>query len=211
LPVSVGRMKITHALVMIAASAVLTACSSEPDALQVAAVPAASGSTTAPAGTSDRPSPPAAADDSGPASGRPQFRLDDSPRRRSAIQVAYNQCLLDHGATENTGREGSAAAAAPGEDENGRALGPLVADPVPPAASAACLTKLPLMPPELEAATNPDFHRQSLAYVACLKAGGLHVTLLTDKNLDWTYTEGHTVPDDSGRLEQDCLTESFKR
>jgi len=204
-------MKITSALAMIAASALLTACSSKPDTPQVADVPAAGGSTTPPAGTSDQPSSPAAGDDSGPAAGRPQFRLDDTPRRRTAIQVAYNQCLLDHGASENTGRGGSVAAASPGEDENGNAMGPLVADPVPPAASAACLTKLPLMPAELEAATNPDFHRQSLAYVACLEAGGLHVTLLGDKNLDWTYTEGHSVPDDSERLEKDCMTESFQR
>jgi len=201
-------MKITHALVMIAVSTLLTACSSEPDTPRVAVVPAASGS---PAGTADQPSPPSAADDSGPAAGRPQFRLDDSPRRRTAIQVAYNQCLLDNGASENTGRGGSVAAASPGEDEDGNPVGPLVADPVPPAASAACLTKLPLMPAELDAATNPDFHRQSLAYVACLEAGGLHVTLLGDKNLDWTFTEGHSVPDDSERLEKDCLIESFQR
>ena len=203
-------MKITPALAMIAASVLLTACSSESDAPQVADVPAATdAATSAPSGTSQPP--PGAADDPGPATGRPQFRLDDSPRRRTAIQVAYNQCLIDHGATENTGREGPAVAAAPGEDENGDPIGPLVADPVPPAASQACLTKLPLMPPELEAATNPAFHRQSLAYVACLEAGGLHVTLLNDKNIDWTYTEGHSVPDDTARLEQDCLTESFKR
>ena len=47
--------------------------------------------------------------------------------------------------------------------------------------------------------------------MACLEAGGLHVTLLGDKNLDWTYTEGHSVPDDSERLEKDCMTESFQR
>ena len=198
----VGDMKITHVPVLLAATAVLTACSSDPGTPRVANVPGASSSTTSAPGT---------AAPSGTDGGRPQLRLDDSPRRRTAIQVAYNQCLLDNGASENTGRGGSVAAASPGEDEDGNPVGPLVADPVPPAASAACLTKLPLMPAELDAATNPDFHRQSLAYVACLEAGGLHVTLLGDKNLDWTFTEGHSVPDDSERLEKDCLIESFQR
>lgn len=203
--VRVGAMKITDALVLLAATAVLTACSSDPGTPQVASVPAASSSTTSAPGTAA----PAGTD-----GGRPQLRLDDSPRRRTAIQVAYNQCLLDHGATDGSGGGddgGSAMAASPGEDENGNPVGPLVARPVPPEASEACATKLPLEPPELAASTNPDFHRQSLSYVECLEAGGLHVTLLNHANLDWTYTEGHTVPDDTAPLERDCLAESFER
>jgi hypothetical protein len=198
-------MKITHVPVLLAATAVLTACSSDPGTPRVANVPGASSSTTSAPGT---------AAPSGTDGGRPQLRLDDSPRRRTAIQVAYNQCLLDHGAADGSGAgdDGdSAVAASPGEDENGDPVGPLVAGPVPPEASAACATQLPLEPPELTATTNPDFHRQSLAYVDCLQAGGLHVTLLNHTNLDWTYTEGHTVPDDTARLERDCLTESFER
>ncbi len=204
----------------------LLGCASPSDEPRVASLPAgpndapvSSGASgpTAPAGagaddadgSADGDVAGAGTDDSGPTAGRPQLRIDDSPQRRTALQVAYNQCLLDNGAKENTGREGAAVAAAPGDDGNGNPVGPLVLEPVPAAASAACLSKLPVMPPELEAATNPDFHQQSLAYVACLRKGGLFVELLTHDSLDWTYAEGHPVPDDSARLEDDCLIEAF--
>ena len=206
-------MKITHVLAAaIAATAVLTSCSSGSDAPRVAALPDASASPTqAPAGTTGTAGS-AGSDEYGPVAGRPQFSLDDTDARRTALQVAYNQCLIDHGATEATGRgSGSLTAASPGEDADGRPAGPLVADPVPPAASAACLGKLPVMPVETQASSNPRFHEQSLAYVACLQKGDLYVTLLNDDDLDWTYTEGHTPPDDTTTLEDDCLLSSFQR
>ncbi|AIY19326.1 hypothetical protein KR76_25740 [Pimelobacter simplex] len=135
--------------------------------------------------------------------------MDDTVQRRSNLQVAYNKCLIDNGAKENTGREGVDLAVAPGEDADGNPIGPVVLEPVPPAARAACLSKLPVMPPELSPATNPDFHRQSLAYVACMRDGGLYVELLSHDNLDWTYAEGHSVPENSYQLEDDCLVEAF--
>ncbi|MBM7517201.1 hypothetical protein [Nocardioides nitrophenolicus] len=197
----------------------LTGCGARADEPSVASLPAGpagstgAATTTASSGTTDGATDGDLAgpgtDDSGPTQGRPQFRMDDSPQRRSALQVAYNQCLIDNGAKENTGREGAAVAAAPGEDADGNPVGPLVLEPVPPAASAACLSKLPVMPPELSAATNPDFHRQSLDYVACMREGGLYVELLNHDNLDWTYAEGHSVPENSYQLEDDCLLEAF--
>jgi outer membrane murein-binding lipoprotein Lpp len=220
-------MKIKHLTLVAVATLALAGCSSQAAEPQVASVPSASTSTststsTTAASTSETGKAPKdqtnegdvagpGTDDSGPTDGRPQFRLDDTPQRRTALQVAYNQCLLDNGAQENTGREGAAMAAAPGEDGNGNPVGPLVLEPVPAEASAACLSKLPVMPPELEASTNPDFHAQSLAYVACMQKGGLYVELLNHDNLDWTYADGHPVPDDSYQLEDDCLLEAFSK
>jgi hypothetical protein len=152
---------------------------------------------------------PGPVDDSGPTTGRPQFHLGDTEAYRTEAQVAYNQCLLDHGARRNTGREGVAMAAAPGEDADGNPVGPLVLEPVPASASAACLGALPVMPPELDAATNPRFAEQAQDYVGCLRDGGLYVELLNDHNPDWTYAEGHPVPRGSYRLEDECLVSAF--
>ncbi|WP_456696224.1 hypothetical protein [Aeromicrobium sp. P5_D10] len=206
-------MKPLHLCAALAATALLTACSSGSDGPRVAEVPD-------PTASSQAPNRPAAsggvADESGPTAGRPRFRLDDTDERRTTIQVAYNQCLIDNGAPEikpgeGGGGAGSGAVAASGEGTDGEPVGPLVGDPVPAAASAACLSKLPVMPVELEARSNPRFHDQSLAYVDCLEEGGLHVTLLNDENLDWTYKSGHSVPEDSVRLEKDCLLTAFQR
>jgi len=145
-------------------------------------------------------------EDTDTAVGRPQFRLDDTDARRTALVNAYSQCLLDHGATRG-GRTG--AAAQPVAGGAGGVPYIQVADPVPAAAKAACAGKLPLMPPQVEAATNPHFHEQSLAYVACLKKHGEWVELLDDHDLDWTYVAGHPVPDDNGTIEQQCLMQAF--
>ena len=211
MPCSLVSMKPFRLCAALAATALLTACSSGSDAPRVADVPdpAASSQAVNRPATSD-----GASDDSGPTRGRPQFRLDDTDQRRTAIQSAYSQCLIDHGAPELKPGEGGSrdsTAAAAGEGADGKPVGPFVGDPVPASASAACLSKLPVMPVELEARSNPRFHDQSLDYVACLEDGGLHVTLLNDENLDWTYQEGHSVPKDSYQLEDSCLVTAFQR
>lgn len=145
--------------------------------------------------------------DSDTATGRPQFRLDDTDARRTALVNAYSQCLIDHGAIRLTGREESAPQIVPAGGDGVPFI--RVGDPVPAAAKSACANRLPLMPPQVEAATNPRFHEQSLDYVACLRKHGEWVELLNDHDLDWTYVEGHPVPDDNGTIEQDCLMEAF--
>lgn len=144
--------------------------------------------------------------DTDTAAGRPQFRLDDTEDRRTALINAYSQCLLDHGAKPG-GRNVPGAQPVPGGSGGKPFI--QVADPVPDAAKSACADKLPLMPPQTEASTNPDFHAQSLAYVACLKSHGEWVQLLNDHNLDWTYVAGHPVPEDNATFEQSCLVEAF--
>jgi hypothetical protein len=163
--------------------------------------PATGGSTGSDAALPDDPA------DTDTAPGRPQFRLDDTDARRTALINAYSQCLIDHGAT----RQPTRGAAAPQMVPAGANGVPYiqVADPVPAAAKAACAGKLPQMPPQVEAATNPHFHEQSLAYVGCLRKHGEWVQLLNDHDLDWTYVAGHPVPDDNGTIEQDCLMEAF--
>jgi hypothetical protein len=129
---------------------------------------------------------------------RPVFRVDDTEERRRQVWNAYNACLLDHGATEPQG-------------EMGIGLGDSLVDyaNAPRAALETCAHLEPLQPPALAAATNPDFRDETQAYVACLADRGLHVTLLNDDNTDWTYTEGHPVPEDSYEIEQDCLVEAY--
>ncbi len=162
---------------------------------------AAGGSSAAPG--SGSPSAPASSRSTDGGAGHPQYRLDDSDARRTALINAWSQCLLHHGAKRG-GRDRGPGAAGPGTT----AL-IVVADPVPPAASAACQDLLPEMPPETEASTNPDFHEQSLDYVACMKKKGLWVELLNDHDLDWTYADGHPVPGDSDQIEHGCLLEAF--
>ena len=145
--------------------------------------------------------------DTDTASGRPQFRLDDTDARRTALVNAYSQCLIDHGAVRLTGREQAAPQIVPAGGDGVPFI--RVGDPVPAAAKAACAKKLPLMPPQVEAATNPRFHEQSLDYVACLRKHGEWVELLNDHDLDWTYAEGHPVPEDNATIEQDCLMAAF--
>ncbi len=133
---------------------------------------------------------------------RPQFRLDDTQARRDALINAWNACLLAHGASPASSRR-TPGAAGPGSG------GIQVADPVPAAARAACVDKLPLMPPQLDASTNPHFHQDSLAYVACMQSQGLYVTLLNSHNIDWTYTPGHPVPSDDPAIEHRCELSAF--
>jgi hypothetical protein len=131
------------------------------------------------------------------------FRLDDTDARRTALINAWSQCLIDHGATRGTSRN------EPGEVGPGTSDLIQVADPVPAGASAACTNLLPELPPETEAETNPDFHAQSLAYVACMKNKGLWVQLLNNHDLDWTFTAGHPVPDNQDDIEHGCLLQAF--
>ncbi|SDE23277.1 hypothetical protein [Nocardioides lianchengensis] len=183
----------------------LTSCGSDASDPRVASLPPTASTpaaTTPPAGAPTG-SPTGAS--AGQGDRRPVFRVDDSPERRATIWNAYNTCLLENGAKAPTGDGPAVALGANGEGDPGV----LVDYPAPPEAQAACLQLEPVQPPALEAATNPDFHEQRQAYVQCLQDGGLWVTLLTDDQLDWTYSEGHSVPDDSAELEQTCLVQAF--
>jgi hypothetical protein len=190
------RLRAAALLMPLALLPVLSACASEESAPEVASLPTPSAPTTE--SRTDGDGTPGDRQGSTDTADRPVFRVDDTEQRRTTIWNAYLTCLLDNGAKP------------PPPDSMYVALGDVAVDlPGPPKARAACQHLEPLQPPALEAATNPDFRDQAVAYVGCLEDGGLYVTLLNSENLDWTYAEGHTVPDDSAELEQECLVEVF--
>ena len=88
--------------------------------------------------------------------GRPQLRLDSSDEDSKRLWTAYKVCLKDHGATDvDTGT--GAGIAAP----DGSAVGSSNK-----AAVNACAKKLPLGPPELDPAKNPNFtHLETQTHV----------------------------------------------
>jgi hypothetical protein len=216
-------MKIAPLAAVLLAAAALAGCGASGGTSQVASLPisaasqpaghtgstdsTASNGATTPSGADTVPAGSGVSDDSGPIAGRPQFRLDDTDARRAALINAWSSCLIQHGApkVDNSARVGAAAVAGQG----GKPTMIEVGDPVPAAAKVACLHLLPVMPPEEEATTNPDFHAQSLAYVGCMRQKGLWVELLNDHDLDWTFMDGHSVPDDQATIEHDCLLQAF--
>lgn len=195
----------THTAAAALLAALLAGCGAAGGARTVANIPQRRGAAPAGggrAGGSPHRDGRATAQRGGGTGSRPQFRLDDTQARRDALINAWAACLLAHGAK----RAGSRGTPGPAGHGSG---GIQVADPVPAAASAACVDRLPLMPPQLEAATNPRFHRDSLAYVSCMQRRGLYVTLLNSHNIDWTFTPGHAVPADDAAIEHGCELSAF--
>lgn len=173
----------------------LASCGSSDDSPEVASIPTSSTSTEE--GAADDGATDGAADEGGDTAGRPVLRVDDSTDRRTRIWDVYNTCLLDNGASPPSG-------------VTAVKLGKVLVEyPPPEEATVACLDLEPVQPPALAAATNPDFHDDSLAYVACLEERGLYVTLLNNEDLTSTYAEDHPVPDDVGAIEEDCMVEVF--
>lgn len=164
---------------------------------QVAALPSDSGTGSASgsaSGSAAGSAAPSAADTT-----RPQLRVDDTMERRVTLFRAYGECLVEHGATQVD----------VGPIPSGKPTLIYIASPTPAAAQSACEHLLALPPPELEASTNPHFHEDEVAYVACMKRRGLYVTLLNDHNPDWTFADGHSVPDDANLIEQRCMRQTF--
>ncbi|WP_329134748.1 hypothetical protein OG552_19780 [Streptomyces sp. NBC_01476] len=139
----------------------------------------------------------------GDSTARPQERLDDTPEEREALIHAWDQCLVDHGAKWTTSRAG--VAGAPKQ----------VADPVPPAASAACEDKLPQLPPELNPDLNPHYRDDTLAEIKCLRDHGVMVHLVADTSVDphglgWTFDSSTVkVPDNESEIEDQCQLAAF--
>lgn len=126
--------------------------------------------------------------------------------RRTAILQGWTDCLIEQGAP--TIDPDSDPRPVPAENVS-PTYGVTLAWPPPADAKAACADLEPVYPPALEAATNPDFAALAQTYVACLADGGIHVRLLNDENLDWTYRAGYDVPDDGAAIEDACLVGTF--
>jgi hypothetical protein len=178
----------------LAAALLLGACSSSPKSDDHVATLA-----------SNAPASAAAGDAAGDAadSRRPQLRLDTTEEERTRLFTVYNDCLIAHGVKVLTAKDQAGPVAA--VDGSNRVLDP---SGKPKAAYVACAAKLPLEPPELDEATNPNYNTQWNDNVKCLRAHGLmvHVT----KPGEWTYDSSDTaVPDNEEQLEKSCLIEAF--
>ncbi|MFY1619851.1 hypothetical protein [Micromonospora sp. WMMD736] len=138
--------------------------------------------------------------------GRPQLRLDTTDEEENRLWYAYHLCLRDNGVQENKGRSAGATGDGPGLslDQSGE----------PKAAYVACANKLPLQPPELDQAKNPNYQAQWNDYVQCLRGRGMKIHSLPDGS-GWTYDDG--VADPSGgydgptlsKVERECTMETF--
>ena len=126
--------------------------------------------------------------------------------RHEQLNQAYTDCLIEAGApTIPADAEPRPVPQSSFSKDTG-----LVLDwPAPAGPRAACADQDPVYPPVLEAATNPDFAAMAQTYVACLADGGVHVRLLNDENLDWTWRAAFDVPDDNAEIEDACLVGTF--
>ncbi|WP_187976241.1 hypothetical protein [Mycetocola sp. JXN-3] len=206
---TVSRSFLTPRILLVPAlilAAILSGCAQDSDTgiTRVAELPRVSSSAGTDSGTSNTPAGNTA---DGEGSGRPQMRLDDSPERRDQLIGAWNACLIAHGATADNGRNAPGAAGQSGTKAD---TYPRAADPVPDTAKAACTNLLPLMPKELEAATNPKFRDQSVAWISCLRDHGIFMHLLNAQNLDANYDDSMTsIPDNAGDIDQKCTLQAF--
>ena len=191
---------------------VLAGCGGKEDATapQVAALPSASASTGTATGGSGTGSKGSTAGQ--PVSNaRPQMRLDDTDERRQDLISAWDECLVKHGARYAPSRGPGVSAGPAGKGPGAR----VVAEPIPAKAKAACMDKLPLMPPELEPDSNPHYRDDWLANVKCLRAHGYKVHLANDTSagpngLTWTYDEdAGELPDNATKIENDCQMVAF--
>ncbi|WP_137294982.1 hypothetical protein [Nocardioides dongxiaopingii] len=136
----------------------------------------------------------------------PQMLLTDTDEVRTARIGAWQDCLVAHGATY--------AADRPGPATLGVAPRP-VADPVPPAAEAACRSVVPRQPVETNPRLNPDYVADSEANVACLRDHGIPVHLYQDTTvwpdgLSWTYDSSDApLPDHQTEIERACELAAF--
>ncbi|MFI5615190.1 hypothetical protein [Amycolatopsis sp. NPDC051903] len=192
-------------LVAGAAFALLTACSGQPAAPQVATLD--TGSATAGA--------PASATTADADAGRPQLRLDSSPEEKQAYWDAYDSCLRTNGHAVLNGRTGhSGPVGGPGSPP---ALDMNDDSPQSKKAEAACKGKLPLQPPQLSPRTNPKFNDQFHDMVKCMTTQGAHVHVAPDTSVDpdgltWRIDDGSSdTYDNLDKLADQCQLQAFSK
>lgn len=158
---------------------------------QIASIPstASAGSTTTASSTAG----------AGSSASPPVERLDDSPAQIDALIGAWDDCLVAHGATYGNG-----AAVA----------GSRTLSNIPASAKAACLSKEPELPPQLVPSENPHYRADFISEVACMRAQGVMVHLVTDTSggfngLSWTYDNSNPLPADSNQVEAQCQAKAF--
>lgn len=210
----------------------LTACGSGSGAQSsargavVASLPSATASSSPTAGAS--PATGAAAGDPAPASGaaagdpapgasapagapssassadRPQERLDDTQEHDGQLWDSYYACLGANGVPLTGG-------IAPAGQPMHKMPPPGAA--IPKAAEAACLSKMPLPPPQTDPKLNPNYNADFSAWVNCINGKGLKVKAYgTPGSGDsgWSYDGQPTMPQpQQQQVIQTCKMEAF--
>ena len=155
------------------------------------------------------PSAPTSATPAGGAANpRPQLRLDTTEEEEQQLWETYKICLHEHGVKKNDGRSAGAVGTGTGLslDQSGE----------PKAAYVACANKLPLQPPELDRARNPNYASQWNDYVQCLRGHGWKIHSLPDST-GWTWDDGVADPTNGlevggpayKKVDRDCTMEIF--
>jgi hypothetical protein len=132
-----------------------------------------------------------------PAVAGPQIRLDSTREEINVLSQTYMRCLGDHGAKVYS----APAKGGPGT------LG-MDGDP-PAAAVAACASKKPIFPPELDPAQNPDYKQQWHEQVKCMQSKGMPIIETDD---GWTFNSDHAkVPANEEQIEIECQVQAFTK
>ncbi|MEV1069359.1 hypothetical protein [Streptomyces sp. NPDC050263] len=171
------------------ALAALSACGGKSDSgAAVASVDGTGTGTAVPSGTEG-------AKTAAPDAGRPQLRLDTSQEEEARLFNVWSACIQDHGVPmQSIVKDGKQV--------------PVNSDPAYPAASKACLPKLPLDPPELDRAKNPDYMDDFRAEIACLHEAGVKVEPMADGE-GYSWPSGGVDVPNLPELQQRCLIEAF--
>jgi hypothetical protein len=171
MPNSTSRRLCLLPVLVTAATALLVGCggsggsgghgaAGKPGGGAVASVAASAGSSAA----GRKP----ASSSTDPDAGRPQIRLDSSQHDINAMMDAWTACLKDKGGPD--------------------ALLQAKEHPANPTAKA-CLSKLPLDPPELDPATNPHYSDDLRVMVRCMNSHGIRTVASADGD-SWSLVHG---------------------
>lgn len=130
-----------------------------------------------------------------PDAGRPQLRLDTSEEEKTRLFNVWAACIHEHGVpTQGIVKDGRDV-----PDQSHRAY---------PAAAEACITRLPLDPPELDRTKNPHYMDDFRAEIACLHKAGVKAEPMADGE-GYTWPSGEVNVPNLPELQRRCHIEAF--
>jgi hypothetical protein len=190
-------MTISRAVVAVCGAAVLlSACSSTQPAPPKDVASLATSGSAVPSSSAAPPSDE---------SQRPQLRLDSSPQEIQAAWSGYGVCLKQNGHVMLSERKHAGPA-------GNEAESPDMNDDSPPskAAEEKCKGKLPLQPPEMDAAKNPRYVDDYHEWVKCINEHGIPVVETDPPGSGWTYNGTSKVPENQQeKIVNDCQLQAF--
>jgi hypothetical protein len=174
---------------VVLALATLTACGGDADSGTDVASVTETGTGTASSDKAQGTQSPAVED------GRPQLRLDTSEEEKTRLFNIWSACIHEHGVPkQDIVKDGRDV-----PDESHRAY---------PKAAKACITKLPLDPPELDRAKNPHYMDDFRAEIACLHRAGVKVEPMADGE-GYSWPSGEINVPNLPELQKRCRIEAF--